>query len=117
MVKLHGEGDTGSEEDRLHSWGNQRFIYNYNANKHMQTSILYLEIVIHLTPYMNGGATTPGVFKAHAFFLHLLTSSIYQFYRFPLHFLLQKMNIMSIQNHHHKCLRIHTPPRMTWPWI
>ena len=27
-----------------------------------------LEIIIHLTPYMNRRATTLGVFKAHAFF-------------------------------------------------
>ncbi len=45
-------------------------IYNYNANKHMKNSILlYLEIILHSTPYMNGRATTLGVFKAHAFFL------------------------------------------------
>ena len=30
--------------------------------------LLYLEIIIHSTPYMNGGATTRGVFKVHAFF-------------------------------------------------
>ncbi len=35
----------------------------------MKTStLLYLEIIIHSTPYMNGRATTRGVLKAHAFF-------------------------------------------------
>ncbi len=46
-----------------------------------KTSILlYLEIIIHSTPYMNGRATMLGVFKAHAFFsvivpVHWLTCS------------------------------------------
>ena len=35
----------------------------------MKTSmLLYLEILIHSTPYTNGGAMTRGVFKVHAFF-------------------------------------------------
>ena len=51
-------------------------IYNYNANKHMKTSILlYLEIIIHSTPYTNSRATTRGVFKAHAFFVLMRSCS------------------------------------------
>ncbi len=39
--------------------------------------LLYLEMIIHSTPYMNGRATTLGVFKAYAFFFTITSSYFY----------------------------------------
>ncbi len=60
-ARLHGEEQTSHEETSDEDTDNEE-------TSGLEALLLYLEIMIHSTAYMNGIATMWGVFKAHAFF-------------------------------------------------
>ncbi len=62
-MRLHGEEETSHEETSDEDTGNEE-----TSGLDASPGCFSVRIIIHLTAYMNGRATTRGVFKAHAFF-------------------------------------------------